>query len=370
MDPNNNNGPPPAGPIPQNPAPDLRTMEEMCQPTMLGRGDDANKHIDKFLTVSQNMKQNGVPHDVLRLCLFPYSLTHHATAWFDRLPKNSIHSWEDMVTKFLSKYFHPSMGALPSNTIPNPREDIKVITTRSGITLARPSVPPPNSPSSTKELTPASKSNEIPKRNHHHPPIPYPSRLDKDKLQDKSNIQIHKFLQMFKKLHFNISFAEALAQMPKYAKMLKDLLTNKGKHLESANTPLNENCSTVLLKKLPEKLGDLGKFLIPCDFSELKECMALTDLGASINLMPLYVWKKLMLPELIPTRMTLELANQLVAYPVGIAEDVLVQVGKFTFPADFVVIDYDVDPCVPLIIGRPFLRTARASRRTRRRVDS
>ncbi|GJZ83655.1 reverse transcriptase domain-containing protein [Tanacetum coccineum] len=142
--------------------------------------------------------------------------------------------------------------------------------------------------------------------------------------------------------------------------MLKDLLTNKEKLLELANTPLNENCSVVLLRKLPEKLGDPGKYLIPCDFSELEECMALADQGASINLMPLSVWKNLMLPELVPTCMTLELANRLVTYPAGIAEDVFVQVVKFMFPADFVVVDYDVDPRVPLILGRPFLRTARA----------
>ncbi|GKD10204.1 reverse transcriptase domain-containing protein [Tanacetum coccineum] len=115
----------------------------------------------------------------------------------------------------------------------------------------------------------------------------------------------------------------------------------------------------ILLKKLSEKLGDLRKFLIPCDFSELEECLAQADLGASINLIPIYVWKKLMLPELVPTRMTLELANRSVAYLVGIAEDVFVQVSKFTFPADFVVVDYDVDPRVSLILGRPFLRTAR-----------
>ncbi|GKA71682.1 reverse transcriptase domain-containing protein [Tanacetum coccineum] len=250
-------------------------------------------------------------------------------------------------------------GVLPSNTIPNPREDIKVITTRSGMTLGGPSVPPPPSFSS-KEPALISKSNEIPERNPHQPLIPYPLRLNKDKLQDKFDIQIHKFLQMFKKLHFNISFAEALAQMPKYAKMLKDLLSNKEKLLELANTPLNENCLAVLLKKLPEKVRDPGKFLIPYDFSELEDCMALADLGASINLMPLSVWKTLMLPELVPTRMTLKLANRSVAYPAGIVEDVFVQVGKFTFPVDFVVVDYDVDPRVPLIIGRPFLRTARA----------
>ncbi|GKB46704.1 reverse transcriptase domain-containing protein [Tanacetum coccineum] len=152
---------------------------------------------------------------------------------------------------------------------------------------------------------------------------------------------------------------DALILIPKYQKMLKSLLSNKEKLLELANTPLNENCSAVILKKLPEKLGDPGKFLIPCGFSELK-CKALADLGASINLMPLSVWKKLGLPELISTRMTLELANRAICTPAGIARDVFVPVGKFTFPADFVIVDYESDPRVPLILGRPFLRTARA----------
>nr|GEY55089.1 hypothetical protein [Tanacetum cinerariifolium] len=238
-----------------------------------------------------------------------------------------------------------TLGCASSKSIPDLREDIKVVTTRSDTTLVGPSVPPPpSSPSSSKEverdpetttnhvyilspestarvpspvvhLAPASKPKEIPKRNPHQPPIPYPSRLNKNKFQDKSDIQIHKFLQMFKKLHFNISFAEALAQLPKYAKMLKDLLSNKEKLLELANTLLNENCSTVLLKKLPKKLKDPKKFLIPCDFNELEEGMIVADL-----------------------------ANWSVAYPAGIAEDVFMQVGKFTFLADFFVVDYDVDP--------------------------
>ncbi|GJW76305.1 reverse transcriptase domain-containing protein [Tanacetum coccineum] len=141
--------------------------------------------------------------------------------------------------------------------------------------------------------------------------------------------------------------------------MLKSLLSNKEKLIELANTPVSENCSAVILKKLPEKLGDPGKFLIPCGFSELK-CKALADLGASINLMPLSVWKELGLPELISTQMTLELANRDICTPKGIARDVFVPVGKFTFPADFVIVDYESDPRVPLILGRPFLRTARA----------
>nr|GEU33466.1 reverse transcriptase domain-containing protein [Tanacetum cinerariifolium] len=161
------------------------------------------------------------------------------------------------------------LGSLPSNTVPNPQEDLKAITTQSGVTLVGPLVSPPPSPS-------------------------------------------------------------------------------------------NENCSAVILKKLPEKLKDTGRFLIPCEFHGLDSCMALADLEASINLMPLSMWKTISLLELSTTRMALELATRTVAIPAGIVEDVFVQVGKFTFPADFVVVDYEVDPRVPLILGRPFLRTAHA----------
>ncbi|GKE93318.1 reverse transcriptase domain-containing protein [Tanacetum coccineum] len=192
-----------------------------------------------------------------------------------------------------------------------------------------------------------------------HPHIPYPSRMNQEKQKEKDEVQIHKFWQMFKQLHINITLADALVLIPKYQKMLKSLLSNKEKLFELANIPLNENCSAVILKKLPEKLGDPGKFLIPCGFSKLK-CKALADLVASINLMPLSVWKKLGLPELIPTQMTLELANRDICTPVRIERDVFVLVGKFTFLADFVIVDYESDPRVPLILGRPFLRTARA----------
>ncbi|GKB86776.1 reverse transcriptase domain-containing protein [Tanacetum coccineum] len=183
--------------------------------------------------------------------------------------------------------------------------------------------------------------------------------MQQEKRQEKDEVQIHKFWQMFKQLHINITLADALILIPKYQKMLKSLLSNKEKLIELANTPLNENCSAVILKKLPEKLGDPGKFLIPCDFSELK-CKALADLGASINLMPLSVWRNLGLPELISTQMTLELANRDICTPKGIARDVFVPIGRFTFPADFVIVDYESDPRVPLILGRPFLRTTRA----------
>nr|GEW44897.1 transposon Ty3-I Gag-Pol polyprotein [Tanacetum cinerariifolium] len=148
--------------------------------------------------------------------------------------------------------------------------------------------------------------------------------------------------------------------MQKFGPSIKSLLTNKDKLCELARTPLNEHCSSVLLKKLPEKLGDPDKILIPCDFPGMAECLALADLGASINLMPLSVWNKLSLPDLSPTCMTLGPADRLISRPVGVAEDVFVKVGTFHFSTDFVVVDFDADPRVPLILGRSFLKTGRA----------
>nr|GFB82057.1 reverse transcriptase domain-containing protein [Tanacetum cinerariifolium] len=107
-------------------------------------------------------------------------------------------------------------------------------------------------------------------------------------------------------------------------------------------------------------MGDPDTFLIPCDFSEIAECLALADLDASINLMPLSVWNKLPLPELSPTCMTLELVDRSIPHTVGVAKDVFVKVGMFNFLSDFVVVDFDADPRVPLILGRSFLKTGRA----------
>nr|GFB53153.1 reverse transcriptase domain-containing protein [Tanacetum cinerariifolium] len=116
--------------------------------------------------------------------------------------------------------------------------------------------------------------------------------------------------------------------MPKFAPMFKKLLNNKDKLIALTKTPINENCSAVVLKKLPEKLGDPGRFLIPCDFTGLDNCLALADLGASINLMPLSIWKKLRLPTLNDTKMVLELADRTISKPTGVAENVFVKVGR------------------------------------------
>nr|GEY23523.1 reverse transcriptase domain-containing protein [Tanacetum cinerariifolium] len=246
-------------------------------------------------------------------------------------------------------------GTLPSNTIPNPKGEMKAVTTRSSLAYEGPSIPTEsplekvdeqnteeildkeetNSSRSTAQVQPPVLpipilESDIP-RTKTKPTIPYPSRLNDQKLQEKATNQMEIFFQIFHDFHFDISFADALLLMPNFASTIKSLLANKDKLFVSAKVSLNENCSAMLLKKLLKKLGDPGKFLIPCDF-----------------------------PELTPTRMTLELADRSITCPKGVAKDVFVKVGKFHFPTDFIVVEFEVDPRVPLILGRSFLRTGRA----------
>nr|GEU60471.1 reverse transcriptase domain-containing protein [Tanacetum cinerariifolium] len=387
------------------PVPDLQTMEELYQPSLNGRGgpsasiaiqatnfglkndmiqqvqnscqfhglpgDDANKNLDKFLHVTQSIKVNGVTDNALRLYLFPHSLIHHATAWFDCLPRNSINTFVQMGKMFLGKCFPPSMvtklknkipnfrqrpdeslfkaweryklsidqclnhnmlppplatlrtymlwepikfmkmntalslgsGTLPGNTITNPKEELKGITTRNGTVYQEPTIP---TTSSSLSLLVERETKET-----------------KDMVHPTNN-EITKDVQppIFKDLNFNISFADSLILMPKFGPSIKNSLTNKDKLFELARTPLNEHFSVVLLKKLPKKLRDPDKTT--------------------------------------PTLMSLKLADRSISRPIGVVEDVYDKVGKFHFPADFIVIDFDVDPRVPLILERSFLKTERA----------
>nr|GEW59329.1 hypothetical protein [Tanacetum cinerariifolium] len=585
------------------PVPDLRTMEELCQPSLNGRGGP----IALIVIQATKIKVNGVTDDALRLYLFPHSLTHHATAWFDRLPRNSFKTFEQMAKMFLGKYFPPSMvtklrnkitnfrqrpdeslseaweryklsidrypnhimlpitqidtfyngltlrhrdtinvaaggtfmkrrpeecyelienmtahhndfspngvshlvlslffdteitalkaemaninknlmrvlqvnqqvkavtsncetcggphsytdcpttvgqtqnvyaarayqggnsyqpqgikettilrgttkeetnsskelamfmkmnttsssgsrtlpgmkllvarslchfvitfmkmnttsssgsRTLPGNTITNQKVELKGTTTRSGTAYQGPTIPTtfssiplviereievtkdtvhPTNNGSTKDVQPLVVQTETPIQNSE--PIVAP---------------IIKPVAAPIDLNFNISFTDALILMPKFSPTIKTLLTNKDKLFELARTSLNEHCSAVLFKKLPEKLRDPGKFLIPCDFLGMAEYLSLTDLGASINLVPLSVWNKLSLPELSPMCMTLKLVDRSISRPAGVAEDIFVKVGTFHFPADFVVVDFDANPRVPLILKRSFLKTRRA----------
>ncbi|XP_048229359.1 uncharacterized protein LOC107262498 [Ricinus communis] len=148
--------------------------------------------------------------------------------------------------------------------------------------------------------------------------------------------------------------------MPKYAKFLKKIMSNKRRLEDLGLVTLNEECSTILQNKLPVKRRDPRSFIIPCVIGELPISGALADLGASINLMPTSLFDKLGLSEPKPTRMSIQFADRTIKIPRGIVEDVLVKVDKFIFPVDFIVMDMEGESVVPLILGRPFLATSRA----------
>nr|GEV90684.1 reverse transcriptase domain-containing protein [Tanacetum cinerariifolium] len=275
---------------------------------------------------------------------------------FNKQEENLRRNLNNDMRSILGSFFQnqaSTSGTLSSNNVPNLKAEMKAVTTRSGLAYEGPPIPT-NSPlemvveQDTEEITEKEHSNCQGSAAQVQPlvvPISIPE-LDVSRTQPKPTIPY--------------PFVSALLLMPKFASTIKSMLTNKDKLFELAKLPLNENCSAMLLKKLPEKHGHPGKFLIPCDFPGIEVCHALADLGASINLMPLSIWKKLSLPELTPTRMTLELADRSITRPKGVFEDVFVKVRKFHFPTDFVVVDFEADPRVPLILRRSFLRTGRA----------
>ncbi|GJZ08015.1 reverse transcriptase domain-containing protein [Tanacetum coccineum] len=273
-------------------------------------------------------------------------------------------------------------GTLPSQTVTNPREQINAITTRSGKTCEGPStplVPTPvvSTPLKEPEQNPETSMDKVQKPSlESTAQVPPPEEEDsifieipKPKAKKTVNIEIQepnspKPTSYQPKLPYpekdGIGLKDALVEMPKFNKWLSGLLRNKEKLEEIAITTVNAECSAIIMNKVPEKLEDPGKFLIPCALQELDRTSALADSGASINLLPHSIYKQLGLEALTPTRMTLELANRSVTHPMGIAEDVVVRVDGFTFLADFVVVNFEPDPRVPIILGRPFLRTAKA----------
>nr|GEZ33539.1 reverse transcriptase domain-containing protein [Tanacetum cinerariifolium] len=410
--------------------------------------DDPYAHIHWFNKITSTLKYKNFPYNTIKLMLFLFSLEGATRIWLEKEPPRSIHTWEDLVSKFFNYFFPPSKTTNLKNDIMNfqqrfdetftaggnllkrtPRDALTIIVNKSKVRISRnkPVVSKVNTTSSSSPSPDITALTEIIKElvlmnkatqqatvkaieetcggphpyyeclvtggntfdacaavgtynqggngyrpqgdpNYHASNQMRPPGFPPPNVQNSHNYNHNQYNQNQENYQapnnqgFNQQrgFADALLRIPKFASTFKSLFNNKEKLFELANTLLTENYSAVLLKKLPEKLGDPRRFLIPCDFHGLESCMALADLGASINLIPLSVWKKLSVHDLTPTRMTLELATSSIAYPTGISEDVFVQVGKFTFPADFVIVDYDVDPRVPLILGRPFLRKTRA----------
>nr|GEV82752.1 hypothetical protein [Tanacetum cinerariifolium] len=240
------------------------------------------------------------------------------------------------------------LGTIPGNTINNPKEDLKGITTRSRTAYPRPTIPTTSSSPIVERETEATKD-MVHATNNGSTKDVQPSIVMTKSLILNSEPVNSPIIEPFA---YPVS-APRPNQRPSipYPSRLQN---------RSSVTKLTINCLAVLLKKLLKKLRDPDKFLIPCDFPEMAECLALADLGATINLIPLSVWNKPSLPNLSPTCMTLELVDRSISRPVGVAKDVFVKVGTFHFLADFVVVDFDADPRVPLILGRSFLKTERA----------
>nr|XP_016514043.1 PREDICTED: uncharacterized protein LOC107830882 [Nicotiana tabacum] len=186
-------------------------------------------------------------------------------------------------------------------------------------------------------------------------PAPFPQRLVKQKKAD----QYKKFMEMLRQIQLNIPLMDALREMLGYAKMMKDLMSRKFDFHDLSTVTLTQTCSTVMAKPMAQKISDPGSFTIPCTIGSYAFAKALCYLGASINLMPQAVYTKLGIGRARPTSMLLQLADRTVKRPTGIFDDVLVQVGKFVFPADFVILDCQVDEEIPLILGRPFLATGK-----------
>nr|GEZ15082.1 reverse transcriptase domain-containing protein [Tanacetum cinerariifolium] len=334
-----------------------QTLINLVQSNQFTGRQDPHNHLRFFNKVTSTFRHPEVPNTTIKLLLFPFSLEGEARIWLDKEPPRSILTWEDLVSKFINQFFPPSKTTYlrskiinilqkPNETFNEAWERFKDLFRQLHVQVEVQEDKPNQAPS---VVIPKAKAN-----------LPYPSRLVKEKIREKDNILAAKFMEIFRDLHFELSFVDALVHMPKFAPMFKKLLNNKNKLIELTKTPLNKNCSAVVLKNLPEKLGDPGRFLIPCDFSEFDNCLALADLGASINLMPLSIWKKLKLPTLNDTKMVLELADRTISKPTGVVENVFVKVGKFYFTADFVVLDFIANPRVLLILGRPFLSTAHA----------
>ena len=274
-------------------------------------------------------------------------------------------------------------GSLPSNSEVYPRgegkEYCKAITLRSGRELEIPGPQPVvreleikeqdqiipkdqmqgEQPQDTRAINDNKAKKETEKQTRIDEPaipIPYPQRLKKSKLEK----QFAKFLDIFKKLHINIPFMEALENMPSYVKFMKKIMASKKKLEEYGTITLTEECSAILQKMLPPKLQDTGSFAIPFSIGNRVSGKALCDLEASINLIPLSMFKRLKLREPKSTKINLELVDRSYQHPRGIIENVLVKVGKFVLPPDFVILDMEEDDSIPIILGRPFLATGKA----------
>nr|GEV28969.1 reverse transcriptase domain-containing protein [Tanacetum cinerariifolium] len=418
------------------PVPDLRTMEELCQPSLNGRGgpialiaiqatnfglkndmiqqvqnscqfhglpgDDANKHLHKFLHVTQSIKVNGVTDDALRGTFMKrhpeecYDLIENMTAhhndWDTSSQRSesssSITSSSDTkiaalkaemaeINKNLMRVLQPALATLKTYMLREPIKDHQNF--HNQIRNQGNDNPQRNNQRRNQFFQGANQGQNQPPAYQapvyqapvHQPQIPQPQVVTTNEFTNfmKANNAILKNMQtnMTSFTNLNLELKNMFGQFMKMntasssgsnthpgntitnpKEDLKGITTRSGTAYQGPMIPTTSSSLPLLIEheteatkdtKLPEKLGDLDKFLIPCEFPRMAECLALADLGISINLMPLSMWNKLSLPDLSPTCMTLELADRSISHSVRVAKDVFVKVGTFYFAADFIVVD-------------------------------
>ncbi|CAN6691669.1 unnamed protein product [Malus baccata var. baccata] len=271
----------------------------------------------------------------------------------------SVGNLETQVGQLATMFNEREKGKFPSQSEQNPRgiEHCKVIRTlRSGKSYDNKEVVHHEAEVEEEKLIEsaplAAKSRSEPP---YKPSLPFPQQQQ----QRSKDQQCIEFLKMLAKVQINLPLLDAIKQIPSYAKFLNELCFKKKNFLEYEKVILTEQCSVVLLHTLPPKKIDPESFTISCTIGSLDFHKVLIDLGASVNLMPYFVFQKLGEGELKPTSVSLQLADRSVTYPLGILEDVIIKVDKLYLPADFIVLDMEEDKEVPLILGRPFIATAR-----------
>ncbi|GJV53234.1 reverse transcriptase domain-containing protein [Tanacetum coccineum] len=406
---------------PQGPIPDLRSMEELLQaptdgvrdaivvPLVLANqfelkisllnlvtaisfhgfeNDDPHSHIQIFMKITQTVNLNQVPHDVIKLMLFPFSLEGAARTWLEKEPPNSIITWNDLVSKFVNRFFPPSKTTNLRNEVTRFQQRFAGETNLKLQVLvgARLKMPHIRSHKKLKALLSLHRLVNSVQNGCETCGGPHPyyecqaaSGYTQDDVYATSgtynqggNVYQPQGVDFFEYYGPSIpplffTLRVEVEKEPRGLLWTRCMITIPAStpcptpgfqqcHHQTKEDPKAQNIHTYV----PEKLDDPGKFLIPCILQYLKVYNSLADSRASINLMPLSIFKKLGIKPLKPTRMTLELANRSVIFPMGIAEDVIVKVEKFNFLVDFVILDFEADPKVPIILGRPFLRTARA----------
>ncbi|XP_058741312.1 uncharacterized protein LOC131613680 [Vicia villosa] len=371
------------------------TIRQLEKKPFSGRiNEDANKHLQRFLTMTTSLKIEGHSEEAknvsqpeglvdMKLSTQVVKIEDQVAAEVERrlkqmgLEKQTVAQVQPAqasqpIAQQLANTQQP--GALPSATVTNPKDhnNVSAIVTRSGKgkgvvenndeeeePLLEVDLEIRENEVEAEEVVvmkPTPKEKVVEQKQKPAVKLPFPIR-NKKKEQHEKNFE--KFLEMFKKLEINIPFLEALEQMPTYAKFMKDIIAKK-RTIDRDPIILTETCSAILQgMKIPVKKKDRGSVTIPCTIGDRSFKKALIDLGASVSLMPLSIYKRLGIGNVQDTRMTLQFADHSVKRPYGIVEDVLVKIDKFVFPVDFVILEMPEDEEIPIILGRPFLETGR-----------